>query len=94
METAAVSSRAGDGAARLRSQYWSGKWSSAIYSTALRSAVFLAALFADIAADVPGMAHYHSVSATLGIASIVAVISYGVFRQVKLVKRSKSDGLR
>jgi Undecaprenyl-phosphate glucose phosphotransferase len=55
------------------------------------AAVFVAALLVDVADSVFGMAHDQSVSATLGIASIAAAITYGVFRQAKLLKRSKPD---
>jgi Undecaprenyl-phosphate glucose phosphotransferase len=55
------------------------------------AAVFVAALLVDVADSVFGMAHIQPVSATLGIASIAAVITHSVFRQAKLLKRSKPD---
>jgi Undecaprenyl-phosphate glucose phosphotransferase len=55
------------------------------------AAVFVAALLVDLADDVFGMAPDQPISATLGIASVAAALTYGVFRQAKLLERSKRD---
>jgi Undecaprenyl-phosphate glucose phosphotransferase len=55
------------------------------------AAAFVAALLVELADAVFGMAHDQSISATLGIASVAAAITYGVFGQAKLLKRSKPE---
>ena len=55
------------------------------------AAVFAAALLVAIADSAFGMAQDQPISATFGIAGIAAAITYGVFRQAKLLKWSRPD---
>ena len=55
------------------------------------ASVFVAALLVHLADELFGAGHDQKLSATFGIASIAATIAYGIFRQAKLLKRSKPD---